>query len=91
MNSYASIDRIEGNMAVCEVELVHMSRSRQSKFACKPTRMMDFPVSRFTSNIEEGDIFVVEHDGKGISRILFKDDVEKNRRKEIVAAIIGRK
>lgn len=41
MKSYASIDRIEGDFAVCEVELIPVGESNPEDFATKPCEMMD--------------------------------------------------
>lgn len=41
MKSYATIDRIEGNFAVCEVELIPIEESKPEDFATKDCEMMD--------------------------------------------------
>lgn len=39
-------------------------------------------------NVEEGDILVVEHDGENVIYTYYKDDSEKQRRIEILQAIM---
>lgn len=88
MTSYASIDRIEGNWAICEVELLPFGESRPEDFAIKDTAMIDVLLDQFSDNVEEGDIFVVEHDCKNVTCICHKDENEKFRRLELLKSII---
>lgn len=89
MTSYASIDRIEGNWAICEVELLPFDESRPEDFAIKDTAMIDVLLDQFSDNVEEGDIFVVEHDGENVTLIYYKDEKERFRRLELLKKIIG--
>lgn len=89
MISYASIDRIEDKWVVCEVELLPFEESKPEDFAIKDTAMMDVCLELFFDKVEEGDIFVVEHDGENVYFICNKDEKEKSRRQEILKNIIG--
>lgn len=93
MKSYASVDRIEGQFAICEVELVNLEESKSIKYFEKETEMIDIPLEQITGmvgKIHEGDILIVEHDGKALTAIYCKDDDEKNRRiQEIIAIMKG--
>lgn len=91
MKSYAAIDRIEENIAVCEVELLETEQSKTTDFFDKETKMMDVLLEKIhevTENVEEGDILVVEHDGENVIYIYYKDYSEKQRRIEILQAIM---
>lgn len=91
MKSYAAIDRIEANIAVCEVELLETEQSKTTDFFDKKTKMMDVLLEKIheaTESVEEGDILVVEHDGENVIYIYYKDDSEKQRRIEILQAIM---
>lgn len=91
MKSYATIDRIEENIAVCEVELLETEQSKTTDFFDKETKMMDVLLEKIhevTENVEEGDILVVEHDGENVIYIYYKDYSEKQRRIEILQAIM---
>ena len=87
MKSYASIDRIEGKFAVCEVELISVKARNLEEYVPYDTEFMDFPLESFPENlgkIKDGDIFVVEHDGENITSICYKDEMEKARRLELL-------
>ena len=87
MTSYASIDRIEGKFAVCEVELISVKARKREEYVPYDTEFMDVPLENFPENlgkIKDGDIFVVEHDGENIISICFKDEMEKARRLELL-------
>ena len=91
MKSYVSIDRIEGKYAVCEVELLTVKESKPEDFATKETAMMDVPLKKFPKlfgKVREGDIFIVEHDGKNVSFVYFKSEKEKHRRLEVLRNIM---
>ena len=93
MKSYASVDRIEGKYAVCEVELLTVEESKPEDFATKDCEMMDVSLQDITVDIEEvkgGDILVVEHDGKNVTCVYCKDEAEKARRLEVLRSIRGR-
>ena len=92
MKSYASVGEIEDRLAVCEVELIPIEDSRSEDFASKETDIMDIDIElivQVTSQINEGDILVVEHDGQNVSHVYYKDDEEKARRIEIIQAILN--
>lgn len=91
MKSYASIDRIEGKFAVCEVELIPVEESKPEDFATKETEMFDVSlqkISTFIGEVQEGDILVVEHDLEDVYFVYYKDEEEKARRLEILKSIM---
>lgn len=91
MKSYASIDRIEGEYAVCEVELVDTINSKVLSAKYKETRMVDFSMNAITNcigNIKEGDIIVVEQNDGIILVIYGKDEEEKQRRIDLLKSIM---
>lgn len=95
MKSYASIDRIEGKFAVCEVEMLGIEDSKPTDFN-KETKMMDVLLKEnwFTKiwfnlgKLKEGDIIVVEHNGESVTKICNKDEAEKQRRIDVLQAIM---
>lgn len=90
MKSYASIDRIEGEFAVCEVELLPVEESKPEDFATKDCEMMDVSLQEISDNLGEvqnGDILVVEHDGENVMSVYCKDEAEKARRLELLRQI----
>lgn len=90
MKSYASIDRIEGEYAVCEVEMVEIANSNTSDFS-KETEIMNIPLEIVKECIkeepEEGDIIIVEHNREYISSVYAKDEQEKQKRIEELMAM----
>lgn len=93
MKSYASVDRIEGKYAVCEVELLSVEESEPEDFATKDCEMMDISLQEIPADIGEikgGDILVVEHDGENVTCVCCKDEAEKARRLEALKRIMGR-
>jgi len=92
MRSYASIDRIEGKYAVCEVELLPVEESKPEDFAIKDCEMMDVSLCKipfYIRKVKEGDILVVEHNCENVTRIYRKDEKEKARRLEILKSIMS--
>ena len=90
MKSYASVDRLEGDFLVCEVELIEVEESNPTDFD-KPTEMIDIPVEQANAklgDVQEGDIIVVEHEDGNVTEILCKDEAEKQRRIEVLKAIM---
>lgn len=86
MISYAYIDRIEGKFAVCEVELLPFEESCPEDFKSKEPVMMDIPIDKFpkfTGSVNEGDIWVVNHNSEDVIEVYYKDEEEKARRLEI--------
>lgn len=93
MKSYASVDRIEGKFAVCEVELIPVEQSRPEDFATKETEMLDIllqEIPKSLGEIDEGDILVVEHDGQTITTVYFKDEEEKKRRVDLLRSTMAK-
>lgn len=89
MKSFVSIDRVEGKCVVCEVELISHKDSKPEDFAIKDTVMMDVPSWKFLSKVNEGDIFVVEHNSKKVIWVYGKDEDEKAKRLELLKSIMG--
>ena len=78
MESFASIDRIEGNFVVLEVELVRAQERAEYDFLDDDqTVFVDVPKSMTAKlgEIREGDILLVTHQDGIISNIVCKDDV----------------
>lgn len=91
MKSYASIDRIEGKFAVCEVELLPIEESKPEDFGAKDTEMLDILLQEIPEKlgkVQEGDVLVVEHDGENVTSVYYKDEEEKARRVELLKSII---
>ena len=87
MKSYASIDRIEGKFAVCEVELISVEERNAEEYVPFDTEFIDVPLKNIPATlgqVKDGDILVVEHDGKNITSIYYKDEMEKARRIELL-------
>ena len=83
MESFASIDHIEGNFVVLEVELVRAQERAEYDFLDDDqTVFVDVPKSMTAKlgEIREGDILLVTHQDEIISNIVCKDDVEKRKR-----------
>lgn len=83
MKSYASIDRIEGDIAVCEVEMISYRNSKPEDFFDKETTMIDIPMDEITKvvgDVKEGDILIIRHQNETFVEVLRKDDEEKQRR-----------
>ena len=92
MISYANIDRIEGNFAVCEVELIPFEESNPEDFRTKNTVMINISLSEFPTDIgsaREGDVFVVRHDSEKVKTVLYKDEEEMKRRLGILKQIFN--
>lgn len=91
MRSYASVDRIEGEYTVLEVELLDTETSKITPFRDKETIMVDVlteTIKNVIEEFEEGDIIVLEHEGEIINTFYEKDDNEKQRRIDILKAIM---
>ena len=92
MVSYASLERFEGDYAVCEVEQISIFDSFIEDFS-KECYMADVPVSMFyerniSANV--GNVYSVEHDGSNVIDIIRLEEAETNRRIEWLKSI-GRK
>lgn len=91
MKSYASVDRIEAQIAICEVEMLETCDSDSINYGERVTEMMDISLEKIEDKIgqvEEGDILTVEHDGAMIFRVYEKDEKEKQRRIDALKAIM---
>lgn len=83
MISYASIDRIEGKYAVCELEFVDIIESKKINFEDKETEMVDIPLTELeicAREAKEGDILIVKHNNGKEIIVLSIDYAEKHRR-----------
>ena len=92
MKSYASVDRIEGICAVCEVELLPVEESKPEDFADKPCEMIDVSLQEIPieiGEVKERDILVVEHNGKNVTHVYSKDEEEKARRVKLLKELMG--
>lgn len=91
MKSYASVDRVEEEFVVCEVELLPIEKSNSKDFSAKDTIMCSIWKDEFLrciDDVKEGDILIVEHDGKYVSYVYSKDEEEKQRRIEILQKLV---
>ena len=87
MTSFASIDRIEGEILVLEVEMLPFEESKPEDFASKDTVMLDITRQQIPTDVgevNEGDILVIEHNGETVSFIYYKDEEERARRIELL-------
>ena len=87
MTSFASIDRVEGEILVLEVEMLPFEQSKPEDFASKETVMLDVERQQIPTDIEEvneGDILVVEHNGQEVSVVYYKDEEERVKRIEML-------
>ena len=86
MVSYLSVGGVSRNYVRDEVELIPYEESKPEDFETKPTEMMDVRRDLFEEAgffPQEGEIYVVEHDGKDVSIVLFEDTEERERRMAI--------
>lgn len=86
MQSYMSVDRIEGDIVVCEVELIPKTDSKANDFS-KPCFMTTVNKMLFVYKgfkVEEGMIFVVNHNGESIDYICGIDENERTRRVKVL-------
>ena len=91
MISYASIDRIEGEYAVCELELCDVAESKKMDFEDKETEMVDIPVTElelYAKGAKEGDILLVKHNNGNVVTIYCRDYAEKHRRLKTLRQIM---
>ena len=93
MKSYACVDRVEGDFAVCEVELVDAENSKNIELGDRETRMMDAKMENIIldvgQEVHEGDIIVVEHNGIDVIFVYNVDEEEKKRRIEYINQVLG--
>lgn len=82
MISYASLERIEGEYAVLEVEKISFFESKVGDFS-KECYMVDIPISFFYDkciSVKTGSVYSVEHDGKNVTEVIRLEDEETRRR-----------
>ena len=94
MRCYASVDRIEGKYAVCEINVFLLEDEELKTIGHEITDwpMVDVPLQEIPADIgevEEGDILIVEYDKKGVTAIYSKDEEEKARRLKLLKEIMG--
>ena len=84
MISFAPVDRIvDEDMIVCKVELCTLEENITIPFGKKKTKTMYVEVMNVPEEVGtvcQGDVLVVEHNGKEITQVLRKDEAEKQRR-----------
>ena len=94
MRCFASIDRIEGKFAVSEVNVFLLEDEELQVIGHEMTDcpMADIPLQQIPDEIgevNEGDILVVEYDGKNVTKVYCKDDEEKARRLKLLKEVMG--
>lgn len=87
MISYLTVDRVEGNCAVCELELIDVEEIQNTEYKDRETQMIDIMVYYLGNDIKKGDVLLVEHYGEVIVKVLGKDEREKQRRIEALKKI----
>ena len=90
MKSYASICSFDGNFARLEVEMHAIFDEKLENEKEHETRVFDVSLDVFPADDEEfyeGDIVVVEHDMEYVTKILYKDEVEKIKRTERISSL----
>lgn len=90
MISYMSIDRLEGDFAVCELNMVWVKDCKNEEYWKTETKMVDVPIEKFENcgNVSQGDIFVVIHNNGEDIEVCCKDEKEKARRIALKKALI---
>ncbi len=87
MLSYMSVDRVEGDFVVCEVENIPMLDANLVDFLDKPCFMADVPKAMFIAkgmSPKEGQIYTVIHNGEKVDSVCGIDEKERKRRMEIL-------
>lgn len=80
--SYASLERFEGNYAVCEVEQCSVFESVVGD-TTKKTYMADVPVKLFIDrniSMKVGGVYSVLHDGVNVKKVVRAEEYERERR-----------
>ena len=88
MLSYMSIDRVEGDFIVCEVENIPTIEAKVDEFWSKPCFMTDVPKAMFSNKglpIQQGQIYKVIHNGETVDEICAVDENERRRRVQILS------
>lgn len=94
MRCYASIDRIERNFAVFEVDLFLLEDEECKLIGHEitDTVMVDIPLQEIPADIGEvgeGDILIVEYEKEeGVTTIYSKDEEEKARRLKLLKELM---
>lgn len=91
MKSFVSVEELEGEFAVCELELLPIEESKTTYYSQKETKMVDIPMEMVTQvipDVSEGDIIVVMHDGEAVESVCYRDNSEKERRIELIKAML---
>lgn len=82
--SYASLERVEGDYAVCEVEQLSVLDSQIGDFN-KQCYMVNIPIEMFVNSgvsMLVGKVYSVVHDGPEVFKIIRIEKEETKRRKE---------
>lgn len=93
MKSYASIDRFEGELAVCELELYDIESEEEIPIHKRKTTMIDLSknaIEHYVGKVNEGDILLVENEDGKVVWIYRNDKKEKERRQEIIKGLMKR-
>lgn len=84
MISYASLERIEGEFAVCEVEKISFLCSVVGDFS-KECFTASIPLNFFTDKgitLENGNVYSVIVEGEDVKEVVRYENAETRRRKE---------
>ena len=87
--SYASLERIENDYAVCEVEQISFLESAVGDFT-KECYMDNVPLTMFDETGTqplEGHVYSVEHDGEHVVKIVRYEENETQRRIDWIRSI----
>ena len=90
MISFMSIDRMEENVAICEVENVPIEVSKSIKSFSVDSFMADVDFDLFLNRclpIYEGNIYSVIHSEKKVIEVIKLEEEEKQRRIEILRSL----
>ncbi len=90
IESYAAVDRIEGDLVILEIESYSITQNSQVPFSQRRTFMAEVP--KFTmltiaESIHEGDLFVVKHCPEEVRPIKTAPD-EKARRIAFLMSLV---
>lgn len=90
IESYAAVDRIEGDFVILEIESYSITQNSQVPFSQRRTFMAEVP--KFTmltiaESIHEGDLFVVKHCPEEVRPIKPAPD-EKARRIAFLMSLV---
>lgn len=90
IESYAAVDRIEGDLVILEIESYSITQNSQVPFSQRRTFMAEVP--KFTmltiaESVHEGDLFVVKHCPEEVRPIKPAPD-EKARRIAFLMSLV---